>query len=173
MRPNLSTILSPAFDDPLMSHQYAIESVSSIVFDVNALFPPKFFISRVESFDIPFKTFSVDERHIMTTKKYYAGFNSFNGFNATFFEDSNSSAMKGFVKWQRRMVNENADYFPANHYQVTMNVALLDFTDTPKVRLQFLGVFPTQVTPVQMTGDAVTRIQVQVSFSVNEVKWII
>lgn len=156
--------------EPLMSHQYVILSVGDP--SKNSLkFPKNFFQERVESLELPFRTFNVESRHIETTQKYYAGYNQFTAFSCTFYEDHKASALQGFMSWQQLIVNEQGDYFPASRYQVTMTIGLSDISDAIIATADLEGVFPTQITSVTMTGTEVQRITLQVSFSVNRVKW--
>jgi hypothetical protein len=167
VRAKLDQIL--ALPDPLMTHQYVIESISD---KVHQLFhPTNYFQLYVESLDIPFKTFATSDRHIMTTKKYYAEYNSFNGFNATFYEDKALNTIKGFTAWQGLITDEQGNYNEASKYWASMNVLLLDGQDNTLATALFTGVFPTQVTNLTMSGSDVTRVTVQVSFSVNKVIW--
>lgn len=174
-RSKLDTILGPGFDDPFMSHQYIIESVSihsKVTGAIFAkLFPTRFFQTKTEAVELPFKVFNVTDRHVMATKKFYAEYASFSSFNATFFEDKWCNAMKGFVGWQNLIVNDNAEYSPTSRYQAEMVLHLLDCDDNPVAKVTFTGVFPTQITTVALTGSEITRIALQVAFSVNKVKW--
>jgi hypothetical protein len=52
-----------------------------------------------------------------------------------------------------------------------MKVKLLNTNDIEIARATFTGVFPTQVTPLTLTGSEITRVVVQVAFSVNKVVW--
>jgi hypothetical protein len=173
-------MLSTDFEDPFMSHQYVIQSVKLVKEPPGNLwdlwFGNRFFQERTESIDLPFKTFAVDERHVQATKKYYAGYASFNSFNATFFEDSNQNTMKAFVNWQRLMCDDTSDstagtYYPADNYQAKMVLNLLNHQNAVTSTATFHGVFPTQITNISLTGAEVTRIQVQVAFSINSVTW--
>ena len=178
LRTKLDRLLSSDFENPFMSHQYVIETVSipgfvakGNVTDFSQILSNKFFRERTESVELPFKTFAVEDRHVMATKKYYAGYASFNSFNATFFEDDKCSAMRGFVTWQKLMVNDDADYSPAAEYQAKMVLRLLNCADVGIAKVTFEGVWPSQITTVSLTGSEVTRVAIQVSFSVNKVTW--
>jgi hypothetical protein len=174
VRSNLKSLLS--LPDPLMNNQYVIESISA---DVGKLFSgaTNFFQNYVESIDIPFKTVEVESRHIMTTKKYYAGHNSFNSFNINFYEDIQGTALKGLIGWQNLIHDKDMNYNPASSYQAEMRVQLLnthgnfDSSDIPIGTAVFKGVFPTQINPITMSGTEVQRVNIQCSFSVNSVTW--
>jgi hypothetical protein len=176
-RTKLDRLLSSGFQDPFMSNQYVIQDIAIPGVD-NKLwkswFPGDFFQSKTETLDLPFKTFAVESRHVQASNKYYAGYASFNSFNASFFEDNNCNTMKAFVNWQKLIVNDNSDYNPASMYQANMTLNLLgtfEGFERPVARVQFKGVFPTQITNVTLTGSEVSRVVVQVSFSVNNVVW--
>jgi hypothetical protein len=177
LRPNLDTVLG--LPEPLMSHNYVIQSVGSVgttkLTNISTLFPENFFQNRTESLDIPFKTFNVESRHIMATNRYYAGFGTFNSFNANFYEDQYCNAIKGFMAWQELIVITKGEligaYSPAADYQTTFEVHLLDQQNEPHGKGTFSGVFPTQVTNLTMSGGEVSRTVLQVSFSVNKVDW--
>jgi hypothetical protein len=175
-RTTLDRLLSSDFQDPFMSNQYVITGASIGKSDSDEKwkrwFTTQFFREKTESLDLPFKTIAADDRHWQAAKKFYAGYTSFNSFNATFFENHSCDTMKAFVNWQQLVVSDAGVYRPAKEYQATLIVALLNHQDDIVQSLQFNGVFPTQITNVQLTGSEVTRIQVQVSFSVNNVIWL-
>lgn len=180
-RTRLDRVLSTDFQDPFMSHQFVIES-ASIGANSNkfaAIFPGRFFQERTEAIDLPFKNIAAESRHVQATNRYYAGLASFNGFSATFFEKSDCSTMRAFVEWQKLIVDAEGNYNPATMYQAKFVLRLLqdnlnpnNATDRPVQTVELWGVFPTQINNISLTGSEMTRIAVQVQFSVNTVNWI-
>jgi hypothetical protein len=173
-RTKLDRLLSTDFQNPFMSNQYAIQRVKvpGVVNSLwNSWFPGDFWQSRTESLDLPFKTIAAESRHIQATNRYYAGFGTFSAFNGTFFETDKCTTLQAFVNWQKLVVDDNGNYNPASMYQAEMTVNLLSHTEKPVATARFKGVWPTQVTNINLTGSEMTRVVVQVSFSVNTVNW--
>jgi hypothetical protein len=174
-RTSLDRLLSSDFQDPFMSNQYVITAASIGKSDSDekwrSWFTTEFFREKTEAIDLPFKTIAADTRHWQASQKYYAGYTQFSSFNATFFENKRCDTMKAFVNWQKLVVSDDGVYRPSNEYQATLTLCLLNYQDDIVQTVVLGGVFPTQITNIQLTGSEVTRIQVQVSFSVNTVKW--
>lgn len=169
-KPVLNNVLSLLRNhEPLMSSQYVLNNVylpftSKILTD-------KFFQDRVESIDIPFRSFVPEERHVETTKRYYAGFNSFNSFNMTIYEDENVTALRGINEWQKQICDDRGTYQPSAYYWATMKVSFVNGKNRIIYTGKMYGVFPTMINQITMTGSEMTRISLQVTFSVNKVIW--
>jgi hypothetical protein len=182
-KPTISTVIALANTGPLMSHNWSIESVtlqdSTNANSFNSFFPSRFFQNYVESIELPFRQFNADDRHLATTKQFYAGFNTVNNFTVTFFEDSNASTIKGFSKWQDLIMDSDpskpetfGNYYPASNYKAKVIVNLLSDTIQGKIirTASLLGVFPLIINPLNMTS-VVDIVTVQVTFSVDKVNW--
>lgn len=169
-KPTLNTVLTLLKNhEPLLSHQYVLTGIR-LPFSSRIL-TTEFFQTRVESIDIPFRAFNAEDRHVESTKRSYAGFNQFNGFNMTFYEDETMTSLKGINEWQSQICNSRGEYKPAAYYWATMGVSFLNSKNKIIYTGKMIGVFPTQVNQITMTGSEVSRISLQVTFSVNKVIW--
>lgn len=161
-----------ALDDPLMSHNWVITNAGTAEQYFSS--KPGFFRDYTESIELPFRQFTADDRHVATTKKYYAGFNNVNSFSAVFYEDVNATTISGFVNWQNQIMDKDFNYNPANRYKTDWKVKLVNDKLGPNspaiVQAQLLGVFPLAMNPLSLTSG-VEFVPIAVTFSVDRVIW--
>lgn len=166
--------------EPMLATQWVVDAlvigIHGIANDksraVDAMFTTRWLRSHVESLDIPFKLFDVDNRHIQASRMYYAGFNNVNAFNMSFYENIYGQTLAKFLAWQDLISDKESNYSVPALYKANMRMSILDgnkFTDQDTVIVDLKGIWPSQIDPFSLSSDNSDRLIVKVTMSIDEI----